>query len=376
MTKKILFVHDFCFGYSDGKTYTAVGLPEKYFDRFIDAGFEDVEILSRYNNHNINSGFELIRNASVALSKSSIKNYLNLLNPFTIVRIINLIKRHDLIVISTPSIIGAYVWLINTFLKKKYSVEVAADYDMFSTKKFGFLATAFFRLTMPYIISGARGAAYVNFDLSKRFLNPNSLVASNVNIQNVFLRDRLCHPLIKKEVIRIGFVGGLTKRKGIRTLVNFAQILISHNIINFKIEIIGSHSDFDWAKLIDELNLNDFFIFYGILPTRDVLSKLTEFDVYIQPSFSEGLPRATIEAMSCGLPVIATTLPGFRELLQPNYLFEPGNSNILFKIFNELIISTDAYNDASQRNTELSKKFLYANLHKKRISFYKQMAVY
>ena len=42
------------------------------------------------------------------------------------------------------------------------------------------------------------------------------------------------------------------------------------------------------------------------------------------PSWSEGLPRAAIEAMARGLPVIGSAVPGIRELLPRSSLFDPG----------------------------------------------------
>jgi phosphatidyl-myo-inositol dimannoside synthase len=52
-------------------------------------------------------------------------------------------------------------------------------------------------------------------------------------------------------------------------------------------------------------------------------AELDAADLFVVPSWSEGLPRAAIEAMACGLPVIGSAVPGIRELLPDDLLFDP-----------------------------------------------------
>ncbi|WP_151950597.1 glycosyltransferase family 4 protein [Aliarcobacter butzleri] len=373
--KKVLFAHDFRFKIKEESLYTAVGLPEVYFDRFFDAGFHKVDIVSRYNqyNGNIDTGFVKINSSNIKILKSFSRNYLYLFNPLNIYKISRLMDKYDLIVCSTPSIIGSWVLLINLFQKKKYSVEVAGDYDMFSTKKFGFIITYFLKNLMPKFIKNANGATYVTNDLSRRFPNNNSLVASNVNIKKVFYKESVTQALKFKETIEIGYIGALTKRKGISILIEFANKLVEMNIRNFQINLIGGHSDDDWKEKVSELKIDKYFVFHGILDSKNVDLLLKRLDLYIQPSFSEGLPRATIEAMSNGLPVIATTLPGFKELLEDDYLFEHQDINKMLDIFNNLINSIGNYNLQSKRNSNFAKSFLYDVLHEKRKTFYNNL---
>lgn len=65
--------------------------------------------------------------------------------------------------------------------------------------------------------------------------------------------------------------------------------------------------------------------------------------------------------MSRGLPVIATTLPGFNELIDRDFLFNSDDNDKLIKIFLKLANSPMIYNEQSNRNSEFVKVFYMKN---------------
>ena len=76
---------------------------------------------------------------------------------------------------------------------------------------------------------------------------------------------------------------------------------------------------------IAALDLRDQVRLTGHLAGRArVAATLDAADLFVMPSWSEGMPRAAIEAMARGLPVIGSDVPGVRELLPAPYLFESG----------------------------------------------------
>jgi glycosyltransferase involved in cell wall biosynthesis len=61
-------------------------------------------------------------------------------------------------------------------------------------------------------------------------------------------------------------------------------------------------------------------------PTDDVPAYLREADVYVTMSHYEGIPLATLEAMAWGVPVVASDVPGHRDLI------EHGVSGLLYRL--------------------------------------------
>lgn len=84
------------------------------------------------------------------------------------------------------------------------------------------------------------------------------------------------------------------------------------------------------AERTRELGVADRVILTGL--RRDVADLLTAADLSVLPSFSEGLPNSVIEAMSAGLPVVASRVGGIPELVQQGrtgLLVPPGDAKAL-----------------------------------------------
>ena len=73
-------------------------------------------------------------------------------------------------------------------------------------------------------------------------------------------------------------------------------------------------------------------------------------DLYIQPSFHEGLPRALIEAMSRGLPALASNAGGSEELLAPAYIHQKGDAQLLSKQIFEMLNNPQGMEKAAKEN--------------------------
>jgi phosphatidylinositol alpha-1,6-mannosyltransferase len=87
-----------------------------------------------------------------------------------------------------------------------------------------------------------------------------------------------------------------------------------------------------------------------------VEAELDAADLFVIPSWSEGLPRGAIEAMARGLPVIGSAAPGIRELLPDELLFDPKRPDeIVGRI--EAFLRRDGYGRAARLCARIAVEF-------------------
>ncbi len=120
---------------------------------------------------------------------------------------------------------------------------------------------------------------------------------------------------IPENAFLIGSVGRLTRQKGYDMLIEAASMALN-KISEFYLIIIGEGEDEDKLKQrVEELGIGNRVIFTGSRPDVDTL--LQVMDLFVCSSRWEGLSTVLMEAMAAGVPILATDIPGNRELLQP-----------------------------------------------------------
>ena len=121
-------------------------------------------------------------------------------------------------------------------------------------------------------------------------------------------------------------------------------------------------------KLIKKYGIDKEVKIIGALPHDEVFKWLENIDIYIQPSYMEGLCRAIVEAMSKACPVICTDAGGNFELIEEKNIYKQrdifGLINILENINNEELKKNAVF------NYNKSKKYTANLLNEKRNIFY------
>ena len=94
--------------------------------------------------------------------------------------------------------------------------------------------------------------------------------------------------------------------------------------------------------------------------TSDIASEIGQCDVAVLPSYREGLSRFLLEAGASGKIIIATDVPGCRELIvegKNGYLCKPGSAESLFKAMEKVMLSRHSDRDKMcNASRELVKK--------------------
>src|SRR3989338_2208200 len=128
----------------------------------------------------------------------------------------------------------------------------------------------------------------------------------------------------KQEAINILFVGRLEKQKNLKSLVRAVSKLkilkkkirdrVSKNLIPLKLVFIGSGSlKYELTELAQKLDVD--FQTKAPMANEKLPEVYRQADIFVLPSFIEGHPKALIEAMSCGLPCLASNISGMDEII-------------------------------------------------------------
>lgn len=132
------------------------------------------------------------------------------------------------------------------------------------------------------------------------------------------------------------FLGRAERRKGIVELSEVLRKLIAEKQ-TFKFEFIGPIPD---SMKISHENI----IYHGeIRDSKKIKAILSKSDILVCPSWSEGFPNVILEAMACGLAVIATDVGAVSAMVSDKngWLIEPGNKKKLEDAFKQAMDSKD-----------------------------------
>lgn len=145
----------------------------------------------------------------------------------------------------------------------------------------------------------------------------------------------------------IGTVGRLVAIKGQRILLDAVEMTVRQGV-NVHALIVGAGPELECLKASVGTSsaLSGRVSFIGAV--ENVPAILNAMDAFVLPSFSEGMSNTLIEAMACGLPVLASRVGGNPEVMEENQsglLFEPGNADGICKLLLNLA------NDEERRKT-------------------------
>ncbi len=175
------------------------------------------------------------------------------------------------------------------------------------------------------------------------------IVNQKINNQIIAKAQAIVHYVndrfIKKHRLNILFVGGLDSAhyfKGVEILLNALFLSVNHN---WRLKIVGDGNlRPHYEEIAKHLKIDNQVDFAGNVEEPELIRSFQEADLFVLPSINsnEAFGLVLIEALACGVPVIASDLPGVRRVFEDNkqgLLAEAGNVNDLTKklelIFND-----------------------------------------
>lgn len=165
----------------------------------------------------------------------------------------------------------------------------------------------------------------------------------------VVIPNVIPEPMQTKNVHKDGrfhlfFLGLITQKKGIFDLLD---VLAEHyKVFDGKLLLhVGGNGEVEQLKdFVEKRHLTDMVIYEGWVNERRKTELFALSDAFILPSYTEGLPMSILEAMSYGVPVIATRVGGIPELVadgEDGLLFEAGDRNALFSLLSAVLADSE-----------------------------------
>ena len=137
----------------------------------------------------------------------------------------------------------------------------------------------------------------------------------------------------------LGMISSLTPEKGHRVALQAIRDVVE-NFPDLRLLIVGDGIiREELYRQVSELGLDSHVVFLG--KRRDIPEILSAIDIFILPSYKEGLPIALLEAMAAGKAVIATRVGENANVVIPHetgILIEPGDVKQLAEALEELFI--------------------------------------
>lgn len=275
--------------------------------------------------------------------------------PFVPIR--NLIKKSDphIIHIHSPVVLGNIAQLLAGGLRKpviatNHYLPINISRTLTSDP---FLSKHFSNITYTYLVNFCNRCEYVTAP-TQTALNllyehglhaPAQAISNGIDLKKFSpgphdptIRKRFNLPVDRPLALH---VNRLSEEKRIDVLLEAAARMTA----NGHIALVGSGpAEADLRAQAERLNLSDRVSFLGFVRDHDLLALRRSAELFVIPSEAELQSLATMEAMACGLPVIAANSYALPELVhheENGFLFQPGNSDELARYLDLLMSDAD-----------------------------------
>ncbi len=285
-------------------------------------------------------------------------------------------------ILRVPGVIGTHVWKELRRRGQPFAVEVVGDpYDVLAPGSLKHPLRPLLRWWIPRELRRqcheAMAALYVTKEaLQRRYPCPKySVGVSDVYIPpEAFVNEP--RPLKPaggpRTLIMVGHMNQLYKAPHV--LVDALAICLKQGL-DLRVKFVGEGVLMPFLKeRAAAAGVTDRVEFTGGLPTgAPIRAALDQADVFVLPSFQEGLPRAVVEAMARALPCIGSTVGGFPELLTAEDLVEAGDTAGLAAKISQVIVDPERMHRMSARNLKRALEYRPDVLRTRRLEFFRHV---
>lgn len=368
---------------SDGKVWTKTIYGNDFWNRYLNV-FESIAIVARMCKANYDDvkGFlrvdgENIEFKPMPMARGGKEYIIHLQKILQCARLI--VNNEKCAIIRLPSIIGTFIY---PYILKKHiphGIEVVANpYEAFTNPIIKWYLTK----QLKNAALNANGVAYVTkYALQRQYPSYARINGEDeLHFEEYYSSITLDTKFIglpkkfknKKKFKLVHTSNSISNdQKGHSVVIKTIKILRNKGF-DVEVDFIGDGPKrADFEVLASKLQINEYVHFVGWLSSSNEVRKvLNNCDIFIFPSYSEGLPRAVIEAMAVGLPCVASCVGGIPELLSEDFLCDPKDIEGFSGAIERLITNFDLMEEESIRNIKKATEYTIPVLQARRNDFY------
>ena len=175
----------------------------------------------------------------------------------------------------------------------------------------------------------------------KSFFEKISICSNIFIVENII--EHPVHTFVRdwqKKKINMLFLGLISEAKGIFDLLN----VLSENAKMFHDKILlhigGNGKVQELNEYVERYGLKDMVVYEGWVSGEKKVNLFQQADIFVLPSYTEGLPVSILEAMSYRLPILSTPVGGIPEVVKEGVngiLIQPGDTDALYHALLRLI---------------------------------------
>lgn len=198
------------------------------------------------------------------------------------------------------------------------------------------------------------------------------VVPNGVDTERFSPIDRQANPKV-----RILFIGRLIPRKGFQRVVMALPRLREIADSPFEVEVVGTGSYRQELDVLAEAEgVSDLIKYTGTVP-YDKLEKAYQYaDVFVLTSLSEGMPSVILEAMGCGLPVVASDVGGNNEIVKEgeNGFLVAEDTEIIAERLARLVNSEQLRREMGEKSRQMAREYDWSRIMGQYEELYRQHA--
>lgn len=234
-------------------------------------------------------------------------------------------------------------------------------------------------VTNPRFITSILNTCDVIITLSESW---KKLFSEITTCNNIYILENIVpKPLFKREnksidCLHLLFLGLITESKGIFDLLDVIHDNMNELKGKIMLHVGGNGKTEEFKKAIKDYGLDDYVTFEGWVSGKKKESILQQANVFILPSYTEGLPISILEAMSYKLPILSTPIGGIPEVVKDGvngYLFSPGDKKSMYLCIKKIIDNKKQRLIMGEESFKIIKPYFPLNIENKLQSIYEKI---